>query len=97
LDNPMRHPTQADQAAKVHNWWTGLVCGAVTVAAVWLLTIKMTSPANILVAFLLMAGFWSAGSITKLRERWPIFARELRLTAAGFVGLACVVLIKEVF
>jgi hypothetical protein len=96
MDKPIRTSAQTKSTGNSHNWWLGFASAGITVVAIWFLLSKMNPPASFIVALILAIGFWGAGSIPKLRARWHNFARELRLTSAGFVGVAATILIFEV-
>jgi hypothetical protein len=96
MDKPIRTSAQTTPAVNAHSLWFGFVSGVMTVAVIWFLLSKMNPPASFIVALILAIGFWGAGSIPRLRARWHNFARELRLTSAGFVGVAATILIFEV-
>jgi hypothetical protein len=93
MDKSMRQSAQMRSTSNSQKFLWGLLSGGITVVAVWFLMIDLNPPANFIAALLLAVGFWGAGSIPRLRARWQNFARELRLTAAGFAGVAGTILI----
>jgi hypothetical protein len=76
------------------DWPMSIVFGAIFSAFLFL---ELDSPTTIIVALLLAAIFFGAGSINQVRTSLPRLARDFRGLAAGMVGIATAGVILEVF